>query len=96
MDKANISKGVGLKTLNAFIWSLAGVLSVLTVLTAAVVALRLGDFLPEDWDVVFLVPKDPSFEVSDGDDVWTTNTTIDMFLKICCLRATCVAFSLVL
>lgn len=78
MSKANKS-GVGLKTLNAFIWSLASILSVLTVLTAAVVAVRLGDFLPEDLDVVFLVPKDPSFEVSDGDDVWTTNTTIDIF-----------------
>ena len=79
MGKANISKGVGLKALNAFVWSLAGVLSTLTLITAAVVAIQLGDFLPEDVDVFFLVPKDPSIEVSSGDNVWTTNTTIDIF-----------------
>ena len=79
MDKANISKGVGLKALNAFVWSLAGVLSTLTVLTAAVVALRIGNFLPNDWDVFFLVPKNPSFEMSDSDGAWENNSEINIF-----------------
>lgn len=81
MDNAtNIpAKGGLLKTLNTIIWTTASILAVLTLITATVVALRIGDFVPNEWDVIFLVPKTPSAEFSDDKEVWSTENKIDFF-----------------
>ena len=53
--------------------------AVLLLITTAVVALRLGSFLPNGTDVIFLVPKNPTSIVGDGEKVWGTETEIDIF-----------------
>lgn len=49
----------------------------LTLLTSVVVVIRIGNFLPENVNVIFIVPKKAEFHF--GDDVWRTNTEIDLF-----------------
>ncbi len=48
-------------------------------LSLGVLALKIGNFLPENTDVIFLVPKDPSFETGDRKGVWETQTRVDIF-----------------
>ena len=71
--------GMAAKKLNALIWTFASVVAVLLLVTTAVVALRLGSFLPNGTDVIFLVPKDPIFTGSDDKKVWGTETELDIF-----------------
>lgn len=67
------------KKLNALIWTIASVVAVLLLITTAVVALRLGSFLPNGTDVIFLVPKEPTAAPGDGEKIWGTETEIDIF-----------------
>ena len=48
-------------------------------LSLGVLALKIGNFLPENTDVIFLVPKEPSFETGDQEGVWETQTRVDIF-----------------
>ena len=67
------------KKLNSIIWACAIILIFLFLLTTLVVVMRIGDFIPNEWNVIFLVPKEPSFVMSDGQKVWETDTEIELF-----------------
>ena len=67
------------KKLNSIIWTCAIILIFLFLLTTLVVVMRIGDFIPNEWNVIFLVPKEPSFVMSDGQNVWETDTEIELF-----------------
>lgn len=68
-----------LKRLNATIWTCAVILILLTLLTAAVVAIRIGDILPHEVDYIFLIPKEPEFEAFSGNKEWSDDATMEVF-----------------
>lgn len=82
MDKDNApvkKEGGGVKKLNVIIWTCVVILILLLLVTTTVLTLRIGNFLPNDLDIIFLVPKQPSFEASDDKAVWITETEVDIF-----------------
>ena len=80
MGKIKISpNGVGAQALNVVVWVSAALLSALTLVSSAVIASGFGDLIPNEWNVIFLIPKEPSAEVSDTEQVWTTDTQIEIF-----------------
>ena len=71
--------GDKLKTLNVMIWTSAVILIILTLLTAAVVVMRIGNLLPNEFDFVFLVPKEPEFVAGDGKNAWSDSKSMGIF-----------------
>ena len=67
----------GLKAL----WTGLVTLAVIALLfiTIGVVALRIGNSLPEGVDIILIVPKTPQFDVGDEKGSWETNTQVDIF-----------------
>ncbi len=55
------------------------ILLLLLLLSLAVLLIRLADFLPNDRDIIFIEPKNPSSTVYDDEVVWDTNTDINIF-----------------
>lgn len=52
---------------------------ILSLLTVGIVALRIGNSLPEGVDIIFIVPKNPDFHVEDKDGIWEKQTQVDIF-----------------
>ncbi len=68
------------KKINIALGVLASVLALLTLITSWAVIMRVGDFLPNEVDVILLIPKEPSLEVDDTNGVtWETSTDIEIF-----------------
>lgn len=65
--------------LNIGIWVMVLVTAALLLATGGVLALRLGGYLPSDADVIFLVPRDPSFDANDALQDWSEKSKIDIF-----------------
>lgn len=70
-------KNNSLKTLWTVVVALFTVL--LLLLTIGIVALRIGNTLPEDKDIIFIVPKDPGSHFEDGEGTWETRQEISIF-----------------
>ena len=51
----------------------------LLLLSLGVLIIRLGNFLPDKIDIIFIEPKNPNAEVSDDKVIWDTDTDIDIF-----------------
>ena len=51
----------------------------LSVFTLGLIALKVGDFLPENVDFVFITSKSPSFQMGSGEKKWEKNTEISLF-----------------
>lgn len=58
---------------------LAVLLLLLVFLSGSVLAIRLGDFLPNNTNIIFLIPKEPNAEAADPNTVWETDTDVDIF-----------------
>lgn len=58
---------------------LAIILLLLVFLSGSILAIRLGDFLPNDTNIIFLIPKEPDAESSDPNNVWKTDTNVNIF-----------------
>ena len=67
------------KKLNIAIWMMIIVTTLLLLLTGGVLAMRYGNFLPSDADVIFLVPRTPSLFASDENVDWDDTDSIDIF-----------------
>ncbi|MBQ7346367.1 MAG: hypothetical protein IJW55_00250 [Clostridia bacterium] len=67
------------KTIAVISWIAVGLLVPLVLLSLTVLVLRIGNFVPEGIDVIFLVPKELSYQAGDGTGVWTTDTQIELF-----------------
>lgn len=66
--------------LNIGIWILVIIVILLLSATTAVLAMRLGGYLPENVDVIFLEPRDPDLWVEDeSGKKWTQNETVEIF-----------------
>lgn len=61
-----------------FVWI---VFALLLVATIGVAALRIGNVLPDGVDILFIVGKDPSYKVEDGESKteWEEKTTVSIF-----------------
>lgn len=55
------------------------VILALSVFTLGIVAIKVGDFLPENVDMVFITSKSPSFQMGSGEKKWEKNTEISLF-----------------
>ena len=79
-DKSNDLKNKMRKSpLNIVIWILIIIIILLLCITTGILAMRIGNFLPNDVDVIFLVPKKPAFQALDEEKIWDTETEIDVF-----------------
>lgn len=52
---------------------------ILSLLTVGIVALRIGNTLPEGVDIFFIVPKNPDFHIEDKDGIWEAQNQVDIF-----------------
>lgn len=77
-DEENVQKKKK-KKISLIIKILLVVLILLLLLSIGVLVIRLGNFLPNNVDILFIEPKEPNAEVSDDKVVWDTNTDIDIF-----------------
>ena len=55
------------------------ILLLLFLLSTLVLVIRIGDFLPNNTNIIFIEPKDPEYEASDDKQVWDVDTEIDIF-----------------
>ena len=47
--------------------------------TIGVLALRIGNTLPEGTDIYFITPKNPDFDINDSENAWQTNQKVSIF-----------------
>lgn len=67
------------KKLNIAIWMTIVMTTILLLLTGGVLAMRYGNFMPRDADVIFLVPRTPSMSTEDDKVNWEDAETIEIF-----------------
>lgn len=68
------------RKLNIGIWVLVIIILLLLATTTAVLAMRIGGYLPQNTDVIFLHPRDPNVWVEDENgNVWDQTETIEIF-----------------
>ncbi len=66
----------------SFVWLMlmVNIVFILLLMTLAITALRVGNYLPENMDILFIVGKEPNMDVTDGEGkVWESNTQINLF-----------------
>lgn len=69
-------------SLNSWMWMMlmANVVFVLVLMTLGIMALKVGNALPNGVDILYVVGRDPSFEnIDDDGKVWTNDTQVDIF-----------------
>lgn len=63
-----------------YIMLMVNIVFVLLLITLGIVALRVGNYLPENTDILFIVGKNPNVEVSDQDETsWKTGQQVNIF-----------------
>lgn len=65
----------------AWIWImlLVNIILFLLLMLIGIVALKVGNYLPEGTDILFIVGKNPSVEVGDGEGVWESGREVNIF-----------------
>jgi len=65
----------------AWIWIMlmVNIVFILLLMTLGIIALRVGDYLPAGTDILFIVGKNPSIDVNDGQGGWDSNKQVDIF-----------------
>lgn len=65
----------------AWIWImlLVNIILFLLFMLLGIVALKVGNYLPEDTDIIYIVGKDPSVEGGDGEDIWESGKEVTIF-----------------
>ncbi|MBQ9744218.1 MAG: hypothetical protein IJW19_03745 [Clostridia bacterium] len=59
---------------------MVNIVFILLLITLGVIALRVNNVLPEDQDIFFVVGKNPSFEIGDGEGKqWKNETNVNIF-----------------
>ena len=63
-----------------WIMLLVNIVFILILMTVGIVALRVGNYLPEGTDILFLVGKSPSVDVGESQDkVWESGKNVSIF-----------------
>ena len=77
---ATESSKKGLRKQWVWIMLMVNIVFVLLLMTLGIIALRVGNTLPEGTDILFIVGKNPSVEVEDEDGViWEAEKRVNMF-----------------
>ncbi|MBQ9085461.1 MAG: hypothetical protein IJY24_07405 [Clostridia bacterium] len=66
----------------SFMWIMlmVNIVFILLLMTLGLVALRVGNTLPENTDILFIVGKDPSFDINDSEGKeWQSGTKVNIF-----------------
>lgn len=65
----------------AWIWImlLVNIILFLLLMLIGIIALKVGNYLPEGTDIIFIVGKDPSVEVGDEEGKWQSGTNVNIF-----------------
>ena len=65
----------------AWIWImlLVNIILFLLFMLLGIIALKVGNYLPEDTDIIFIVGKDPSVEVGDEEGKWQSGKNVNIF-----------------
>ena len=59
---------------------MVNIVFILLLMTLAVTAFRVGNYLPENMDILFVVGKEPNMDVvGDEGNIWESKTNIDLF-----------------
>ena len=59
---------------------MVNIVFILLLVTLGVIALKVNNVLPEDQDIFFVVGKNPSFEINDGEGKkWESGNTVNIF-----------------
>ncbi len=68
------------RTVYVRIMLMVNIVFILLLVTLGVIALRVSNVLPEDQDIFFVVGKNPSFEIGDGEGKqWKNETNVNIF-----------------
>lgn len=62
-----------------YIMLMVNIVFILLLLTLGIVAIRVGNVLPEGTDILYIVGKNPSVETGDKDNIWEMNENINIF-----------------
>jgi flagellar basal body-associated protein FliL len=62
-----------------WIMLMVNIVFILLLMTLGIIALRVGNSLPEGTDILFIVGKNPSVEFEDNGGQWKTGRTTDIF-----------------
>ena len=65
----------------AWIWImlLVNIVLLLLLMLLGIIALKVGNYLPEGTDIIFIVGKDPSVEVGDEEGKWQSGKNVNIF-----------------
>ena len=58
---------------------LVNIILFLLFMLLGIIALKVGNYLPEDTDIIFIVGKDPSVEVGDEEGIWESGKEVTIF-----------------
>ena len=69
------------RTRKQWVWIMlmVNIVFILLLMTLGIIALRVGNSLPEGTDILFIVGKNPSVEFEDEGGKWQTGKTTDIF-----------------
>ena len=74
-----VTRGSGRKSA-IWLMLMVNVVFILLLMTLAITAFRVGNYLPEGVDILFIVGKDPNMDVVDEDGrKWESKTQVDLF-----------------
>ena len=62
-----------------WIMLMVNIVFILVLMTLGIIALRVGNTLPENVDILFIVGKDPEVVTDDDKNAWTMGREIDIF-----------------
>lgn len=62
-----------------YIMLLVNIVFILLLVTIGMIAIKVGNVLPEETDILFIVGKNPSVETGDKDNVWEMDERINIF-----------------
>lgn len=62
-----------------YIMLLVNIVFILLLMTIGMIAIKVGNVLPEGTDIFFIIGKEPSVEITDQGNSWQMNERIDIF-----------------
>ena len=63
-----------------YIMLMVNIVFVLLLMTLGIIALRVGNYLPENTDILFIVGKNPNMDVGDNEvPSWQTGQQVNIF-----------------
>ena len=78
-NRSSVTRGSSRKSA-IWLMLMVNVVFILLLMTLAITAFRVGNYLPEGMDILFIVGKEPNMDTTDGEgNVWESNEKIPLF-----------------